>query len=99
MRVSAQCASQRSRYAWASWRLSKRWPFSGVFLACPNSALDFTLSIRITHTARQSNGAVMSQYIAIQRVQRRVINIGREHSFAEVVEHHGFGSAPEAAEG
>jgi len=41
----------------------------------------------------------VSQHIAIQRVQRRVINVGLEHSFAEVVEHHGFGGAAETAEG
>jgi hypothetical protein len=41
----------------------------------------------------------MSEHITVQRIQRRVIDVGLEHPFAEVVEHDGFGGATQPAEG
>ena len=41
MRVSAQRSSQRSKYAWASSRLSKRIPLSDVLLAWPTPESTF----------------------------------------------------------
>src|SRR2546425_9407648 len=43
MRVSAQCASQRSKYVCAASMVSKRSPFNGVFCAWPTPASTFPL--------------------------------------------------------
>ncbi len=39
----------------------------------------------------------MGEHIAIQRVQRRIVDVGREHAFAQIIEHdHARGSAQPA---
>jgi len=35
----------------------------------------------------------------VQRIQSRIVDVGLEHSFAEVVEHDGLGGAAQPAEG
>ena len=87
MRVSAQRSSQRSRYACACSRLSKRSPLSGVFCAWPTP--DSTLPFRSgsLHAARQRDRAVMLQHVAVERIERGIVDIGREHAFAQIIQH------------
>ena len=53
----------------------------------PDAVLDFPLAIRISDAARQGDGAIVGEHVAIQRVQRRIVDVRFEHSFAEVIEH------------
>jgi hypothetical protein len=53
MRVSAQRVSQRSRYAWAASRVSKRSPFKGV--ACVWPIADSTFPFRSGSPTRHGN--------------------------------------------
>ena len=62
-----------------------------------NAGLYLALSIRIPHPARQRDSSVMRQHVLIKRIERRIVNIRSEDSFAQVVEHHDPGDPAEAA--
>jgi len=47
-----------------------------------------SLSVRISHAARQSDRAVMLQHVAVERIKRGIVNVGRDHTFAEIIQHH-----------
>ena len=53
-----------------------------------DAGLDFALSIRVLHTARQRDHAVMLQHVAIQRIERGIVDVGREHALAQIIQHH-----------
>ena len=53
---------------------SKALPLQGRVFGVANTALHFALSIRIGDAARQGDGPVVSEQIAVERVQRRIIN-------------------------
>jgi hypothetical protein len=57
-----------------------------------------SFAIRIANAAWQRDCSIVSENVAVQRVQSRIVDIGFEHSFTEVVEHDGFGGAAEAVE-
>ena len=97
MRVSAQRRSQRSRYAWPSSRCSKRRPRSGVFWAWPTAGFDLALPIGVADAARQGDDAVVGEYVAIERIQRRVVDVRGEDALLEVVEDDDAHGAPQAA--
>ena len=88
MRVSAQRASQRSRYACASSRVSKRSPLSGVLCVWPTA--DSTLPLRSGSRTRHGSAtdAVVGEHVAVERIERRVVDVGREHALAQIVEDH-----------
>ena len=86
MRVSAQRVSQRSRYACASSSVSKRRPLSGVFCAWPTPASTLPFAIGIADAARQRDDAVVREHVAIERIERRVVDVRREHALAQIVE-------------
>ena len=67
-------------------------------LGVPHAALYFPFAIRISDAARQRDGAIVSQHVAIQRVQGRIVDVRLEHSFAEVVEHDRAAGATQPAE-
>ena len=83
MRVSAQCASQRSRYVCAASSDSKRRPRSGVLA---DARFDFALAIRIADATRQRHHAVVREHVAIERIERGIVDVRREHAFFEIVE-------------
>ena len=86
MRVSAQRRSQRSRYAWASSSRSKRRPRSGVFFAWPTLASTLPLRSGVADAARQGDDPVVGQHVAVERIQRRVVDVRGQDTFLEVVE-------------
>ena len=86
MRVSAQRVSQRSRYACASSSVSKRSPRSGVFCAWPTPASTLPFPIGIADAARQRDDAVVREHVAIERIERGIVDVGREDAFAQIVE-------------
>ena len=76
MRVSAQRVSHRSRYVCAASSVSKRSPFKGVFWAWPTPASTLPLqsgSLAARH--RQGDHAVMGEDIAVERIERRVVDV------------------------
>ena len=99
MRVSAQRSSQRSRYACASSRLSKRTPLSGVFLAMPTPDSTFPLRSCIPDPARQSHHAIVGEHIAKQWINRGIVNVRNQDAFFQVVENDDSRTATESAKG
>ena len=99
MRVSAQRVSQRSRYAWASAERLEAEPLERRGLRVADRRLDFPLPIGIADATRQGDGAVVGEHVAVERVQRRVVDVRREHALAQVVQDHdpdGAAEPPEA---
>ncbi len=68
-------------------------------LGVSDAALDLALAVGIAHTARQRDGAIVREQIAIQRIQRGIVDVRLEYAFGEVVEHHGARGSAQAAEG
>jgi hypothetical protein len=95
MRVSAQRCSQRSRYACASSRLSKRIPLSGVFCVS-DPRFDFPFAIRIVDPARQCHHAIVGEHIPKQRVDGGIVDIRDQHAFFQIVEDHNPGTTTES---
>jgi hypothetical protein len=62
--------------------------FEGSFLRMANARLDFALPIRVLHATRKGHRTVMLQHVAVQRIERGLVDVGREHAFAEIIEHH-----------
>src|SRR6476661_8726495 len=52
----------------------------------PHSALDFAFSIRIADAAWQRDDTVMAQQVAIERIECRVVDVGREDALFQVIE-------------
>jgi hypothetical protein len=55
-------------------------------LGVPDARFDFALPIRIAHAARQGDDAVMREYVAIERIQGWVVDVGRKHALSQIVE-------------
>ena len=68
-------------------------------MACPTPRLDFSFAIWIFDPARQSDHAVVRQHVAIEWIQSGIVDVGDEHAFAQVVEHHDAGTATQSAKG
>jgi hypothetical protein len=51
-----------------------------------DAGFDFSLAIGIADPARQGDDAVMREDVAIQRIERRIVDVRREHTLAQVVE-------------
>lgn len=76
-------------------RDSLEWSVLGV----ADAALDLALAIRVVDAAWQGDGAVVSEHVAVERVERRIVDVGFQDAFAEIVEDHGASGATQAAEG
>ena len=63
------------------------------------TALHLALSIRIGDPAGKCDGAIVRQHVAIERIQRRIVDVGLEDAFAEVVEHNRASGPAESPEG
>ena len=86
MRVSAQRVSQRSRYACASSSVSKRRPLQRRLLRVADAGFDFPFAIGIADAARQRDDAVVREHVAIERIERGIVDVRREDAFSQVVE-------------
>ena len=53
-----------------------------------DATLDFSLSIRIAHLARQRCHAVMRQNVAIQGIHARIVEVRRHHALAKIIQNH-----------
>src|SRR5215217_5907128 len=63
-------------------------PFEWGLLRMAHASFNFPFAIWIFNPTRQGHSAVMSQHIAIQWIERRVMNIGLEYSFTQIVEYY-----------
>ena len=69
------------------------------FLRVADAGFDFAFSIRISDPARHGHHAVVGEHIAVERIERGIVDVGREHAFAQIVEHHHARTATEPAKG
>ena len=61
-------------------------PVQRRLLRVADAGFDFALPIGIADATRQRHDAVMREHVAIERIERRVVDVGREHALFEVVE-------------
>ena len=45
------------------------------------------LSVRVRHAAWERDGSVMPQHVPIERVERGIVDVGRKHTLAQIIEH------------
>jgi hypothetical protein len=55
-------------------------------LRVADAGFDLALAIGIAHAARQRDDAVVGEHVAIERIERGIVDVRREHAFAQVVE-------------
>ncbi len=68
-------------------------------LGVTHARLDLAFAIGIAHTTGHGDGTVMGQHIAIEGIQRRIVNIGDQHAFAEMIQNHHSRGPTESAKG
>jgi hypothetical protein len=86
MRVSAQLLFPAVEVGLGFGEALEAQPFERGVLGMADAALDLALAIRIAHAAGQRDGAVVREQVAVERIQRRVVDVGLQHAFAEIVE-------------
>lgn len=62
-------------------------PLQRCLLRVTDAGFDFPFAIGIADAARQRDDAVVRQDVAIEGIECRVVDIRREHAFAQVVEY------------
>ncbi len=71
-------------------------PVEGRLLRVADAGFDLALAIGIADATRQADHAVVREHIAIQRIERRLVDVGREHALFEIIEDDRPRRAPEA---
>src|SRR5437899_2338360 len=61
-------------------------PLEGRALRVADPRLDLPLAIGIADPARQRGDAVVGEHVAIEGIERRLVDVGAQHALAEVVE-------------
>jgi len=56
-------------------------------------------AIRIGNAARQGNNLIVLQHVAVQRIDGGIVNVGREHTLAQIIEDNYPAHPTEPAEG
>jgi hypothetical protein len=64
-----------------------------------DAGLDFALAIWILNPTGHGDRAVVREHVAIQRIQRGIVDIGNKHAFAQIVENDDTGGAAQPAKG
>jgi hypothetical protein len=59
--------------------------FERRLLRVADARFDLPFAVRIADATWQRDDAVMREHVAIERIQRRIVDVRREHAFAEVV--------------
>ena len=99
MRVSAQCDFPMIQIGLRLLRTFKAHTLQRGLLRMAHTALDLPLAIRVRHAAGHRHYAVMAQHVGVHGIERGIVDIGFEHAFAEVVEHHHARASAQAPEG
>src|ERR1022692_2066241 len=74
-------------------------PFQRRFLSVPDAAFYLPFPVRMPDAARQRCGAIVLKHIAVERVQRWIVDVGIEHTLAQIVEHNDLCGATQSAKG
>ena len=61
-------------------------PLQRRLLRVADAGFDLPFAIRIADAARQGDDAVVREHVAIERIERGVVDVGRQHALAQVVE-------------
>jgi hypothetical protein len=69
----------------------------GCPLGVADAGFHFPFSIRISDAARERDHAVVCEHVAVERIQRGIVDVRGEHAFAQVVEHHHVSNPAEPA--
>jgi hypothetical protein len=72
---------------------------SQLALRVVHARLDLPLAIGVAHTAGQRRHAVVREHVAVQRVQRRLVDVGLEHALFEIIQNCDARGSTQAAEG
>ena len=63
-------------------------PFQRCLFRMTDTRFHFALPVRVLNPAGHGDRAVMLQHVAVERVERGIVNIGREHALTEIIKHH-----------
>src|SRR5258708_9029783 len=63
-------------------------PFERCLLRVTDTRFDLAFAIRVSHPAWKRCDAVMLEHVTVQRIERGIVDVGREHALAQIVEHH-----------
>ncbi len=82
-------------------RISQRLEAEALQLALSvsHAGLGLAFAIGIAHATRDRRDAVVREHVAIERVERGVVDVWLQHALAQVVEHDDAWRATKAAEG
>ncbi len=64
-----------------------------------NAGFDFAFAVGILNAARHGHRAVVREYVAIEGIESRIVNVGDEHALAQIVEHDDARGAAQPAKG
>jgi hypothetical protein len=64
-----------------------------------NPRLDSAFAIRIADATRHGDRPVVREHVAVERIERGIVEVRREHAFFEIVEHDGRRHATQSTEG
>ena len=56
------------------------------FLRVADAGLDLALSVGVADAARQGDDAVVGEHVAVERIERRVVDVRVEHALFQIVE-------------
>ena len=62
-------------------------PFERCPFCVADAGFDFAFAIRVLHSAWKRGDAVVLQHVTVQRIERGLVNIGREHALAQRLTH------------
>ena len=64
-----------------------------------DAGFDFPFAIGIADATRQRDDAVVREHVAIERIERRIVDVGREDALSQIVEDDDPDRAAEPAKG
>jgi len=71
--------------------------FERRFLGMADAGFDLTFSIWVSHPTGHGDHAIVGQQIAIERIERGIVNVRSEHALAQIVEHYNAHAATQSA--
>src|SRR5271165_3731920 len=73
--------------------------FQRCSLRMTDAGFDLTFAVWILDAARHSYRAVVSQHIAVERIESGIVNVGDEHALTQIIEHDDARGAAQPAKG